>query len=81
MSTVISGKCAGRRDASDKGITVPTLFSRSSKRFYANEPGFYAWFQECTPDGSAKRASSFHTKFGGKLVCQAFEVIAASRAA
>src|SRR2546429_216021 len=32
MSSVISGKCAGRRDASDNGIMVPTVFSRSSKR-------------------------------------------------
>ncbi len=37
MGRVISGKCAGRRDASDNGMMVPTLFSRSSKRFDANE--------------------------------------------
>src|SRR5436309_8323612 len=75
MSSVISGKCAGRRDASDNGIMVPTVFSRSSKRLLRQRARLidvYRHYPSHTTRPAAKRSEEHTSELQSRenLVCR-----------
>jgi hypothetical protein len=54
MSSVVSGKCVGRRDASDNGIMVPMSLLET----LANEPGLLALYRHYLRPNHATRGKA-----------------------